>query len=63
MRNPDNDWQVMDPLGRMISFNFCTYAKTQPGGCEKETFAYMKYKEKCATLTSNEPKAEADSFI
>ena len=53
----------MDPLGRMISFNFCTYAKTQPGGCEKETFAYMKYKEKCATLTSNEPKAEADSFI
>ena len=60
MRNLDGDWDVVDPRGRQIGFNFCTYAESSQAGCEHDAFAFMKEGGKCVELTSNEPKAEVN---
>mmetsp|Transcript_11574 Transcript_11574/g.13794 ORF Transcript_11574/g.13794 Transcript_11574/m.13794 type:complete len:94 (+) Transcript_11574:426-707(+) len=63
MRNTDGDWEVYDPLNRQVSFNFCTFADASAAGCSKDTFAYMKNVAQCKELTSDEPKAEINSYV
>ena len=46
-----------------MSFNFCQYADSQAAGCEKDAFGFMKEGSKCLELTSDEPKAELNSYV
>lgn len=63
MRNLEGDWEVTDPRGRRVSFNFCVYTEGDSAGCSHDTFAYMKEGSACKELTSDEPKAEIDLFV
>lgn len=42
MRSMDGDYSVIDPRGRTVSFNFCTYAEATSEGCAHEAFAFMR---------------------
>lgn len=46
-----------------MSFNFCQFAESQSAGCEKDAFGFMKEGPKCVELTSDEPKAEVNSYV